>query len=200
MRQQRADQAFAVAFDERLGRLYLAWQDNRFREDATNDILLNHSDDLGKTWSYPVRVNRGPTNDFVNRWSPTMALGPDGDIRISYRQRREAEDVAEDGSTFSPRVDTILQVSRDGGRTFTAPLRANIISGDLRFAAVAGENEGTEAGSNAMPFLGDYFQLGVGGRFTYIARAEAVRVSRSEKATFPPTFHHQRIWVAVVRT
>jgi hypothetical protein len=142
-------------------------------------------------------VNPGPADDWVNHWGATVGVAPDGSVRIAYHQRREAEQVAADGSTFSRRVDTIYQESDDGGQIFSKPLRVNRVDGDLGFAAASGESE---AGSHPEPFLGDYFQLAVAGRVTYIARTEAVRVKVSEPARYPPIFHHQRLWVAVVRS
>ena len=47
-------------------------------------------------------------------------------------------------------------------------------------------------------FFGDYNQLAVAGRRTYVVTCRAYRLHRNEQATFPPTVHHQRTWVTVL--
>jgi hypothetical protein len=101
-----------------------------------------------------------------------------------YRQRHE---VSTAGDFWN--VDTYVQESKDGGATFTAPLLVNKVRTDIRFGAV----------SRGGTFLGDYDQLAVGGALTYVVRAEAFSVVPGEPATFPPTVHHQRTYVAVVK-
>ena len=198
VRQQRIVPRPAVGLDPGTGRIYFTWTDGRFRQDAGNDIVLAWSDDGGITWTYPVRVNRGPTNDSMNHWGPMLGVAPDGSVQIAYRTRREAEEIAEDGSTFSPIVDTYWLESRDGGTTFSTPLKVNAVNGDLGFAAVAADRALVTGTRTLETYLGDYFQLAIGGQYTYIARTEAVRTSDSEPAAYPPRFHHQRLWVAVV--
>lgn len=185
VRRQRAGEGLpTAAVDPATGRIYVAWTDARFRTDLANDIVVTSSDDEGLTWSATRRVNPGPPDDFVDRFTPAMAVEPDGDLVISYRVQYEAPEVAD----FSPFVDTSLQRSADGGVTFSAPQQVNSVRTDVRFAAF----------SRASAFLGDYSQVSSAGPFTYIVRTEAFRLSRKEPATFPPTVHHQRTWVAVV--
>jgi hypothetical protein len=185
VRRQRAGEGLpTAAVDPETGRIYVAWTDARFRTDEANDILVTSSADEGLTWSGATRVNPGPPDDFVDRFTPAIAVEPDGDVVIAYRVQYEAPAVAD----FSPFVDTFLQRSSDGGETFSAPLRVNSVRTDVRFAAF----------SRASAFLGDYSQVSSAGRFTYIVRTEAFRLSLDEPATFPPAVHHQRTWVAVV--
>ncbi len=185
VRRQRAGEGLpTAAVDPETGRIYVAWTDARFRTDEANDIVVTSSADGGLTWSKTTRVNPGPPDDFVDRFTPAMAVEPDGDVVISYRVQYEAPEVAD----FSPFVDTFLQRSSDGAETFSAPQRVNSVRTDVRFAAF----------SRASAFLGDYSQVASAGRFTYIVRTEAFRLSLDEPATFPPTVHHQRTWVAIV--
>ena len=60
----------------------------------------------------------------------------------------------------------------------------------MRFAATARQRA----------FFGEYGEIAAAGSWTYISRAEAFPLTRAElrKATFPPSVHHQRTWVAVV--
>ncbi|MFN2544421.1 MAG: sialidase family protein, partial [Actinomycetota bacterium] len=146
---QRAGEGLpSAAFDPRNARIYVAWQDGRFRSDGSNDIVISWSDTTGVTWNNPVRVNPGPTGDGVEHFTPALGVGPDGSVRISYR-------VQEEGSDF---VDTAYQQSTDGGQTWTAPLLVNTgsipellptavpVRTDIHFAAY----------SRSSAFLGDY--------------------------------------------
>ncbi len=174
-----------AAIDPNSGRIFVTWTDNRFREDVVNDIVIAHSDDLGITWSGVRRVNPGKPDDLIEHFTPAIAVGEDGIVRISYRTQRQA-DVQ---TKFSPFVDTVYQQSVDGGETWTKPIKINLnVRTDVRFAAF---------GSGEI-FLGDYSQIAVTGSWAYVVRCEAVRLRPSERAVFPPLVRHQRLWVALV--
>lgn len=143
------------------------------------------SDDTGRTWTAPKRINRGPKNDWMEHFTPAIAVGEDSSLRISYRTQQQADSI----STFSPFVDTVYQESRDGSKSFTSPLKVNRdVRTDVRFATY----------SRQSAFLGDYSQIAPTGSWTYIVRCEAYRVKRGEPAIWPPKVHHQRTWVGVV--
>lgn len=185
VRRQRAAEGLPTAdVDPRTSRIYVAWEDARFRTDLANDVVVTWSDDGGLTWSGLTRVNPGPPDDHVDHFTPAIAVGPDGILRISYRVQYEAPAVA----GFSPYVDTFYQQSNDGAQTFTRPLKVNSFPTDVRFAAFSRESA----------FLGDYSQVAAAGRLTYIVRCEAYRLSSKEQRTFPPSVYHQRTWVAVI--
>jgi hypothetical protein len=176
-----------AAVDPKSGRIYVAWEDNRFRQDVVNDIVITHSDDAGLTWTPVRRVNPGRTNDYVEHFTPAIAVGNDGVLRVMYRQQKQAVDAA-DIPDRTPYVDTYYQQSRDG-MSFTKPLKLNTrVRTDIRFAAYSRESA----------FLGDYNQIAVAGSWAYIVRCEAFRLNRRERAEWPPAVHHQRAWVAVV--
>ncbi len=175
-----------AAVDPRSGRIYVAWEDNRFRTDAVNDIVITYSDDAGLTWTPVRRVNPGKTNDYVEHFTPAIAVGNDGILRVMYRQQKQAVDTL-DIPDKTPFVDTYYQQSRDG-KTFTKPLKINKVRTDIRFAAFSRESA----------FLGDYNQIAVAGSWAYIVRCEAFRLNKRERAEWPPYVHHQRAWVAVV--
>lgn len=184
VRLQRAGPFIPLAdVDPRTGRIYVSWSDNRYRTDGVNDPVVAYSDDSGLTWSAPVRIYKGPTDDWVNRYNNAIAVGKDGVVRVAYRQRQEA--VTEDA--FSPYIDTYYQESSDG-TTWTEPVRVNSVRTDVRFAAF----------SRNGAFLGDYHQIATSGDVTYVVRCEAYAVDPNEPAAFPPKVHHQRTWVAVL--
>jgi len=193
--QRSAEKQPLFSVDLASGRMYAAWTDARFRSDGANDIVLTSSDDGGATWRYPQRVNPGTASDNLNHWCAMLAAGADGVLRVGYRQRREAAAPAADFSNFSQSVETYYVDSRDRGKSFGAPLLVNTVASDMRFGAFDGGQ--TNVGQGGV-FLGDYDALASSGGITYLVRSEPVRLTGGELATFPPTTHHQRTWVAVV--
>lgn len=186
IRAQRAGGLPSAAVDPRTGRIYLAWEDARYRTDAANDAVLTWSDDGGVTWTVPTRINGGTGKDQVDHWNPSVVVDPKGVVRIMYRQRKEGASVAD----FSPYVDSYLQSSYDDGAHFGPAQRVNRVRTDVRFAAF----------SRHGAFLGDYNQLAVGGPYVYVVRCEATSPRRGTPATFPPTVYHQTTWVSVLST
>ncbi|MEV7027343.1 sialidase family protein [Kitasatospora sp. NPDC093558] len=181
----------AVTVNPATGVIYAAWTDGRFREDTVNDIVLSQSGDNGKTWSAPVRVNKGSLRDFVNHFHPMITITASGAVRVAYRQRRQSVELEPPSGCptvgTNVNVDTYVQQSRDG-TAFAGPVQANSIQTDIRFAAY----------KDTTYFLGDYSQMASGGPYTYVARAEAYSTVAGEPACWPPTETHQRIWVAVL--
>jgi hypothetical protein len=190
-RLQRASPGLpTAAVDPKSGRVYVGWDDSRFRTEPSspvNDPVVTWSDDNGVTWSSLKSIRTGKSDDWVDRFNSMMGVGPDGTLTVSYRQRQEASS-PKDMSNF---VDTYVVQSRDGGKTFSKPLRVNkSVRADARFAAF----------SRAGAMWGDYNQLAVASDGTvYIVRCESYSVRRGEEADFPPAVHHQRTWVAVVK-
>jgi hypothetical protein len=211
VRQQRASDGTLIdaEVDQVSGRLYVVWADGRSRSDGVNDAYLTTSSDGGLTWSPQVRVNPGSTSDFVDHYNVTVAVGPDGSVRVSYRQRQEAPTVG----GFSPNIDTYYQQSVDHGTTWSAPLRVNTVRTSVWYGAFS---------RNGI-FEGDYNEIAAGGPYSYIVRAEAYAVTANEphglivdpsnpeiltgnpagcaRGTLTPacmTHIHQRTWVAVV--
>lgn len=178
---QRAGSLPQVAIDPGRNEVYITWEDNRFRTDGgatagsgasnQNDVLIATSTpatpgaEPGLTWAAPVRVNPGPTDDYIDRYNPAIAVGQDGILRVAYRQRDE------NPSTYDPvhtPVSTWYQESSDGGQTFSAPLQVNVnpatVDNDPEFGAF----------SRGGLFEGDYEQLAAGGTDeTYVTRDEA---------------------------
>jgi hypothetical protein len=97
-----------VQVDPRSGRLLVVWGDYRFGD---SDILCATSDDGGRTWSEPVRVNdddAGNGRDQVMHW---FALDPvDGSANVLFFDRRDDPE--------NLRAVITLARSTDGGKTF----------------------------------------------------------------------------------
>src|SRR3954468_9776458 len=124
-RLQRASPGLpTAAVDPKSGRVYVGWDDSRFRTEPNspvNDPVVTWSDDNGVTWSALKNVRTGRSNDWVDRFNSMMGVAPDGTLTVAYRQRQEAKSNLE----MSNFVDTYLVQSKDGGKTFSKPLRLN---------------------------------------------------------------------------
>jgi hypothetical protein len=189
-RAQRASSGLpTAAVDPKSGRIYVGWDDARFRTEpstAVNDPVVTWSDDSGVTWSSLKNLRVGPSNDWVDRFNSMLDVAPDGTLTVAYRQRQEAAST----TAMSNFVDTYVVRSRDGAKTFTAPIKVNTVRADARFSAFSRNGS----------FWGDYNQLAVAKDGTaYIVRCESYSVKKGEEADFPPAVHHQTTWVAVVR-
>lgn len=104
----RAPLAVAAAFDPQ-GRLWRVRIDN-------GRLLVNRSEDAGKTFAPPVAVNAEPERiaaDGENR--PKLAFGKNGETYVSWTQSGD--------KPFSGHVR--FARSLDGGRTFETPLTVN---------------------------------------------------------------------------
>jgi hypothetical protein len=194
IRHQRAGTLLAADVDPRTGRVYVVWEDARFRSanptDAANDAVLSWSDD-GIVWSAPVRLNGGPTGDNVDHYNPSVAVHQDGTVDVIWRQRKES--VSGALSSFSLDVETYLARSHDRGLTFGTPLKVDLAPSDTRFGAFS---------RNGL-FQGDYDQVATSGGLTYVVRSESYAPSARVVAPDTPsatTPHHQTTWVAVVGT
>lgn len=194
VRGQRASDGLPTAdVDPTTGRIYVAWDDGRFRADnptasPENDIVYSYSDD-GVQWTPAARVNPPrkpdkPSNNAIDRFNPMIGVGKNGVVHIAYLKRREGASQAD----FSPFVDTYYQQLKKGKTKWSKPLRVNRFHSDTRFAAF----------SRNGAFFGDYNQVAVTGSWTYIVRCEGHRQFATEQATFPPQVHHQRTWIAIV--
>jgi len=195
VRVQRAATLPMADVDPATGRVYVVWEDARFRQDLANDIVISSSTDH-ITFTPPAKVNPGGDNDNVDHWNATVAVGSGGSVQVAYRQRQEAKDE----KNFSPFVDTEYQQSADQGVSFTKPLQVNEIRTNVVYAAF----------SRHGAFLGDYNQVATGGPLTYIVRDEAYAtraLATAAAAAGKPTtldfkigHQHQTTWVAVVQS
>ena len=73
------------AVDMTSGRLYVTWEDSRFSGGSFDEIAIAASADGGLSWSRPVRVN-SPTTQPA--FTPSLAVGGDGVVGVSYYQLR----------------------------------------------------------------------------------------------------------------
>jgi len=98
-----------VGIDPKLGRLYVTWSDFR---NGDVDVFISRSDDHGKTWTAPMRVNNDPIHDGADQFLQWMAVDTtDGSVNVQFYDRRD------DPANRLTRVT--LARSTDRGESFT---------------------------------------------------------------------------------
>ena len=102
------------------GRVYLVWTEETPNESANSDIMLQHSDDNGATWSPAVKLNDDNTTN--SEYDPSIALDQSsGDVALSWYDTRNDLGTGGSGDTDGiPNDDFQIWAtdSTNGGTTF----------------------------------------------------------------------------------
>jgi hypothetical protein len=102
------------------GRVYLVWTQETPNEGDNTDIMLQHSDDSGATWSPAVKLNDDHTTN--SQYDPAIALDQtSGDVAVSWYDTRNDLGTGGSGDTDGiPNDDFQIWAtdSTDGGATF----------------------------------------------------------------------------------
>jgi hypothetical protein len=105
---ERANGFPEIAIDPKSKHLYITWSDYR---NGDLDIFLAASDDGGKRWSEPVRVNNDPVHDGVEQFFQWLAVDPtDGSVDVLFYDRRIDPE--------NRKQIVVLARSTDGGHSF----------------------------------------------------------------------------------
>ena len=105
---ERANGFPQIAIDPKGKRLYVTWSDYR---NGDIDVFLAASDDQGKHWSAPVRVNDDPVHNGAEQFFQWLAVDPvDASVNVIFYDRRKDPQNREQ--------IVVLARSTDGGRTF----------------------------------------------------------------------------------
>ena len=145
------------------GRVYLVWQDCRFRSGCSaNDIVMSTSKS-GKKWSKVVRIPIDPVSSSVDHFIPGIGVdrttsGSTAHLALTYYDYPKA------GCSVSTcKLEAGYVSSTDAGATWTAPTR---LLGPIKLAWLP------DAGGR---FVGDYVSTSIvgGGVLTVIANASA---------------------------
>ena len=124
----------SLAVDPGDGRIYVAFEDGRERP---SDVRLWTLEPGAEQWDGPTKVNDTGSEDGSTQYLPKLAVAPDGRLDVAYYDRRDDP---------NDRLNHVsLQVSSDGGETFTESERLTDRSFDSRIGT------GSEQG---MPDIG----------------------------------------------
>jgi hypothetical protein len=127
------------------GKVYVVWQDCRFRSGCTsNDIVMSTSTD-GMTWTAPVRIPIDAVTSGADHFIPGIAVdrstsGSTARLALAYYYYPVA---ACNASTCDLTVGFVS--STDGGTTWTQP---RTVAGPFKLAWIAQTDQG--------PMVGDY--------------------------------------------
>ncbi|MDH7485349.1 MAG: sialidase family protein [Anaerolineae bacterium] len=125
------------------------------------DIYFVRSQDGGKNWRRPVRLNQDDTDRL--QFFPAIDVGPDGVIHVMWGDMRD--------DAVETRYHIYYTQSKDGGQTwgFEAP-ELNLKVGDTRVTDYpSNPNKGFPYGL----FIGDYFSLAATKDDVYLVWADA---------------------------
>lgn len=119
---------------------------------GVDGVALSVSDDAGRSWSDPVRVDPPPGEGPSHARTPMLAVDGRGVVGVAWYDRRLDPDRA--------CQDVFFTASTDGGRTFAPPLR---VSSRTSCPGTAGNGRAGES----WPMGGDYSSLAAlpGGGF-----------------------------------
>jgi hypothetical protein len=140
-----------IGVDPVTGRLYAVWMDSRFSGGLIDEIALSRSDDEGRSWTTPIKVNKTPVSiPLLNRqaFTPSIEVATNGTVAVTYYDFRR--------NTSASGVPTdYWLVHCHSGCTKRANWSETHVSGsfNIKHAPVAGGY-----------FLGDYQGLAAVGR------------------------------------
>ncbi len=138
----------AFACDPKTGQLYFSWSD---KGTGDADILLATSEDGGKTWGAPVRVNDDPLRNGENQFQPQLAVAPDGVVSVSFFDTRN--------DPHHRLIDVYLAQSIDHGASFLNDVRVTNQSWDPTIDA--------PVDTSGLQFIGDYQGLAADDQFVH---------------------------------
>jgi hypothetical protein len=109
------------------GRVYLIWTQETPNESDNTDIMLQHSDDNGATWSPAVKLNDDLTTN--SQYNPAIALDQSsGDVAVSWYDTRNDLGSGGSGDTDGVPNDDFqiwATYSTNGGATFPPNFRVS---------------------------------------------------------------------------
>jgi hypothetical protein len=122
----------SLAIDPRSGMLYVAWSDIR---NGDADVFVRRSDDRGKTWSAPIRVDNAEDSPRQQQYLPKLAVAPDGRVDVLFLDRNDRDEQL--------RTTAVLSSSSDKGGSWNA-----VTVSDQAFdAGVGPRNVATDPGA-----------------------------------------------------
>jgi hypothetical protein len=136
-----------LAVNRATGQLYMSWQDGNANPQGGAGIVVARSNDGGKTWSNPVRVNQG-TSAGVQAFLPVVAVNDQGQVGVLFYDWRN--DVLGD-----PGLSTDVWLSLfDANLNYQGERRLTAQSFDMRQMVITGPRGF---------FPGDYVGLSTAG-------------------------------------
>lgn len=141
-RRLRAFPLPSATIDPVTGTMFVAWHDSRWRRGRLNDVAMSRSDDGGRSWTKPTRVNQDRLGTRIDHVTPDIAANK-GYVHVTYLTRSNV-----DGASRFMRQRYI--VSADQGSTF---------GGELVLGPRINLDYAATVYGGKVKFLGDYMGL-----------------------------------------
>jgi hypothetical protein len=164
----------SATLDPKTGDLYVAWQDERFRRDDAEDIVISRSQNGGRTWAPPRRVNGGASNNEIDHFTPAVAAFG-GVVQVTYFTFASSDGHHAAAEHYA--------VSTNRGSNFGFHRVLSRL--DLRYAAADFTPK--------IKFLGDYQGIATWGKRTYAVWCRSFLNPQGSGT------RHQTTWSATMR-
>jgi hypothetical protein len=151
------------------------WEDERFRSDNRNDIVLSMSVDGGATWSDPARVDLDAPDSQIDHLTPAVAAFG-GLLHLTYLHRDTT-------GGLNQIVEQRYTLSVDGGVTWGSRAQLGPPS-DLTWSA--------RTTSDYLAFRGEYVGLAATESFAYVAWPHSSEPEQIVRV------YHQTMWSATL--
>jgi len=79
------------------------------------DIFYQRSNDNGKTWSTPIKLNRDPDRRYRTQWMPSLSATSDGTVTASWYDRRKATSACTNVGDPGCNYERVGRQSKDNG-------------------------------------------------------------------------------------
>jgi len=148
--------ALPSATVDAIGRVYVVWQDCRFRAGcASNDIVLSTSSD-GSNWTAPIGIPIDAVTSTVDHFIPALAVDPatsggSARLALTYYFYPTAQ-----CTTATCQLSVGFASSRDGGNTWSA---ATTVAGPMSLTWLPNTSSGV--------MVGDYTAVGFSNGHAY---------------------------------
>src|SRR4051812_37799968 len=125
------------------GKVYVVWQDCRFRTGCqSNDIVMSTSTD-GRTWSAVTRIPIDPTSSTVDHFIPGIAVDPATSGNTAHLGLTFYFYPKANCSAATCQLGVAFVSSQNGGQTWTRPTR---VAGPMKLSWLANTTQGRMVG------------------------------------------------------
>jgi len=102
------------------GNVYVVWSSYGIDKPSKTkfNVYLSRSTDNGETWQSPVELSKEPTDGPIDQFYPSITVNPDGIVIVAWYEQKN------DPINQYP-TDYVIAYSKDGGVTFSEPIKIN---------------------------------------------------------------------------